>query len=354
VLVGIVPAVFVGEAYFWGTHNGLRNGLIDLLGPFYHFDVLVPVAVFSAAGLVGLTRGAVSVLGRHTTRRRARVAVAVALVVSAPVVAAAERDAVEDPYDANELRTDSLAATYEPFEGRSFDDAVVFTPDPYGDWQAHPFQYLRSGGGFDGDVIYATDGGPERDLAVVAATNRTPYRFTYRGTWTGAATPVTPELRRLRTLDGEAVRARTTVGVPQSAASVSVRVETPEGFARYTVPADARSNGTVTVAWRIGPDDAAATNLAFAAGSDGPAVPLADDGAEVDLAVTFVGTAGASVTYRQEATVANGDGGVRVVWPPESRVCRLTAECGYDGTWVGPDGDYVGGVSVDTEARVAA
>ena len=354
VLVGIVPAVFLGEAYFWGTHNGLRNGLIDLLGPFYHFDVLVPVAVFSAAGVVGVTRGAAAVLGRHTTRRRARLAVAVALVASAPFVAVAERDAVEGPYDANELRTDSLAATYEPFEGRSFDDAVVFTPDPYGDWQAHPFQYLRPGGGFDGDVIYATDGGPERDLAVVAATNRTPYRFTYRGTWTGAATPVTPELRRLRTLDGGTVRARTTVGVPQSAASVSVRVETPEGFARYTVPADARSNGTVTVAWRIGPDAAAATNLAFAAGSDGPAVPLADDGAEVDLAVTFVGTAGASVTYRQEATVSNGADGVRVVWPPESRVCRLTAECGYDGTWVGPDGDYVGGVSVDTEARVAA
>ena len=47
------------------------------------------------------------------------------------------------------------------------------------------------------------------------------------------------------------------------------------------------------------------------------------------------------------------DGGVAVVWPPESRVCRLTPECGYDGTWVGQDGDYVDGVSVETEARVA-
>jgi len=354
VLVAVVPAVFLGEAYFWGTHNGLRNGLIDLLGPFYHFDVLVPVAVFSAAGAVGLTRGLAAALRRHTTPRRARVAVAAALVVSAPVVVSAERAAIEDPYDANDLRTDNLAATYEPFEGRSFDDAVVFTPDPYGDWQAHPFQYLRSGGGFDGDVVYATDGGPERDLAVLSATNRTPYRFTYRGTWTGAATPVTPELRRLRGLDGETVRARTTVGVPQSAVSASVRVETPEGFARYTVPADARANGTVTIEWTIGPDDATATNLDFEAGPEGRSVPLADGGAEVDLAVTFVGSGGASVTYRQEATVENGPDGVSVVWPPETRVCRLTAECGYEGTWVGPDGDYVDGVSVETDARVAA
>jgi hypothetical protein len=352
VLLAVVPAVFLGEAYFWGTHNGLRNGLIDLLGPFYHFDVLVPIAVFSAAGAVGLTRGLATALRRHTTRRRARIVVLVVLAISAPFVAAAERDAIEDPYDANALRTDNLGATYEPFADRSFEDAVVFTPDPYGDWQAHPFQYLRSGGGFDGDAVYATDGGPERDLAVLAATNRTPYRFTYRGTWTGAARPVTPELERLRVLDGRTVRARTTVGVPQSAASVSVRVETPEGFARYTVPAEARENGTVTVAWRIGPEAAAATNLAFDGGSDGRAVPLADDGAEVDLAVTFVGSGGASLTYRQEATVANGADGVAVVWPPETRVCRLTAECGYEGTWVGPDGDYVGGVSVETDARV--
>ena len=353
VLLAVVPVVFLGEAYFWGTHNGLRNGLIDLLGPFYHFDVLVPIAVFSAAGAVGVVRGLAAALGEHTTRRRARLAVVILLVVAAPVVGAAERNAIEAPYDANDRRTGNLEATYEPFADRSFDDAVVFTPDPYGDWQAHPFQYLRSGGGFDGDVVYATDGGPERDLEVVAATNRTPYRFTYRGTWTGAATPVTPDLQRLRVLDGETVRARTTVGVPQSAASVSVRVETPEGFARYSVPAEARENGTVTVGWTIGPDTATATNLAFDAGPEGASVPLADGGAEVDLAVTFVGSGGASVTYRQEATVEHTDGGVAVVWPPESRVCRLTPECGYDGTWVGQDGDYVDGVSVETEARVA-
>jgi hypothetical protein len=352
VLLAVVPAVFLGEAYFWGTHNGLRNGLIDLLGPFYHFDVLVPVAVFTAAGAVGLVRGLAATLRKYTTRRRARLAVVLVLVVSAPVIVSAERTAIEGPYEANDLRTDNLETTYEPFEDRSFDDAVVFTPDPYGDWQAHPFQYLRSGGGFDGDVVYATDGGPERDLGVLAATNRTPYRFTYRGTWTGAATPVNSELQRLRVLGGGTVRARTTVGVPRSAASVSVRIETPEGFARYTVPAEARENGTVSVAWTVGPDSAAATNLEFDGGPEGRSVPLADGGAEVDLAVTFVGSGGASVTYRQEATVENDSDGVRVVWPPETRVCRLTAECGYGGTWVGPDGDYVDGVSVETDARV--
>ncbi|MFB6090389.1 MAG: ArnT family glycosyltransferase [Halobellus sp.] len=350
VLFAIVPSVFLGEAYFWGTHNGLRNGLIDLLGPFYHFDALVPVAVFTAAGAAFLVRGAVRALRSVTTRRRARLVVVVALVAAAPVVASAERSVVADPLAANELRTENLAATYEPFEERSFDDALVFTPDPYGDWQAHPFQYLRYDPGYDGDVVYATDGGPDRDLRVLNATDRTPYRFTYRGVWTGAATPVNPELTRLRVVEAEAVRARTTVGVPAQATSASVRIETPEGYARYAVPANATDDGAVTVEWTVGPETARVTNFPYAGGSRFRDVPLAEARAEADLAVTFVGIGGSSVTYRQEVTLdARGDS-VRVVWPPETRVCRLTTECGREGTWVGPDGDYVRGVSVRMNA----
>jgi hypothetical protein len=101
------------------------------------------------------------------------------------VVASAERAAIEEPLDASDLRTDTLGITYEPFEDRSF----------------------------DGDAIYATDGGPERDVAVLSATNRMRYRVTYRGTWAGAAAPVNPELQRLRELNWRTVRAQTTESV---------------------------------------------------------------------------------------------------------------------------------------------
>jgi hypothetical protein len=79
-------------------------------------------------------------------------------------------------------------------------------------------------------------------------------------------------------------------------------------------------------------------------------VPLPPDASEVDLVVRFATTGGASVTYRQEATVDAGER-VRVLWPPETRVCRLRPECGREGTWVGSDGDYLPGVSVETDAR---
>jgi hypothetical protein len=221
----------------------------------------------------------------------------------------------------------------------------VFTPDPYGDWQAHPFQYLRNDPGFDGPVLYATTGPPARNVRVLRATNRTPYRFTYRGEWVPAARPVTPELTRLRVLRGDRVRATTTVGVPQGATSASVRVETTHGHARY---AAAPTGETLSVRWTVG-RTARVESLPRAAGPD--AVPVPRGASTVTLLVTFVDASGGSVTYRQELTVDRDGGTVTAVWPPPTRVCRLTTDCGREGTWVGPDGDYLTGVSVDATAR---
>jgi hypothetical protein len=358
VVASILPAVFVGEAYFWGTLNGIRNGLIDLLGPYYHFDALVPVSIFAAAGAVSVVRTVRDGHAARTTRRRARVGVLVVLLVTAPVAVVAEASVLEDPIAENRQRTQNLAATYEPFERQTFEDAVVFTPDTYGDWQAHPYQYLRSDPGFDGPVVFATDGSPARDVAVLDATDRTPYRFTHRGEWTGATEPVTPAIQRLEFLEGERVDAVTSVGPPQNSESVTVRIETREGYARYDVPASARTDERVTIEWTVGPEGARATNLAYAAGSGTVnttdarrTVPLPTGASEVDVVATFVGVGGSTVTYRQEATVDASQSGVRVVWPPETRVCLLTDECGTEGTWVGPDGDYVDGVAVEMDAR---
>jgi hypothetical protein len=347
-LFGVVPSVVLGNAYFWGTLNGLRNGLIDLLGPFYHFDLLVPLSVFGAVGAVTLWRRLRALFSARLSARGARVALAVLLVVSTPVVVGAERAALSEPWAENRQRTESLAATYEPFldRDREFDDALVYTPDPYGDWQQHPFQYLRNDPGFDGPRLLVLDEGPDSDVRALDSTARTPYRFTYRGEWSGAVRPVEPALTRLRVLDGPAVAATTTLGVPRGATSASVRIETEEGFARYRVD---DVGDRVRVDWTVDADGAAVTSHPRAAGTE-PA-PLPRGASEVDLVVRFATTGGASVTYRQEATVDAGER-LRVLWPPETRVCRLRPECGREGTWVGESGDYLPGVSVETDARV--
>lgn len=354
-VLGLVPAVVLGNAYFWGQLNGLTNGLFDLLGPFYHYDLLVPLSVFGAAGAVrGWEALRRAVAGRLTTRR-ARVALALVLVVSVAGSTLVTVDAAADPYAANRERTETLQAVYTPFESTDFDDALVFTPDTYGDWQAHPFQWLRNDPGFDGDVVYATDGSPERDSAVAAATDRRLYRFAYRGDWRGATGSVNPRIVSLRELRGERVAAETVVGVPQNARSASVRIETTadggDAYGRYLVSPNAvDGGGTIPVQWVITPSGARVTSHEHAGGS--APVPVPDDAGEVDLVVTFVDESGASVSYRQEVTLAVEGGEVVALWPPETRVCRLRTECGMEGTWVGPGGDYVDGVSVETSARV--
>ncbi|QOS11877.1 uncharacterized protein HfgLR_08680 [Haloferax gibbonsii] len=383
VVAGVFASVFVGNAAFWGTHNGLRNGLIDLLGPFYHFDALVPLAVFGAAGIVAGARLLSRLSHRRFSASEARGVAFSVLLVSALVAGGVTVGAVEEPYDENRLRTENLAATYEPLLDAGFEHppltpsvpsvgtgglggggggiglggdstatgnetkALVFHPDPYGDWSAHPFQTLRNDPGFDGPVVYAIDDGAEQDFAVLDATNRTPYRFTYRGTWTGAVDAVEPELTRLDVLSGERVDATTTLGAPEGTNTVSVRVETDEGYARY----DAAMAESLPVELSLTPAGVAVTNHPLAFGPERLSIP--PGASEVDLAVTYVGDFGETVTYRQTVTVERSGDEVRVVWPPETRVCRLTTDCGTEGEWVGPDGDYLDGVSVETDARVA-
>ncbi|QLG63880.1 DUF7846 domain-containing protein [Halorarum salinum] len=359
-LAGVGASVALGNVAFWGVYNGLANGLFDLLGPYYHLDLLVPFGVFAAVGVVRGGEALASLLAGRFDRRAARVALATLLVVSLPLVAAAEASVVADPYGENRQRTGNLAATYEPFEGADLENALVFVPDPYGDWTAHPFQRLRNEPGFDDGPIYAVDGEPDRDLRTVdAAGDRQLYRFTYRGEWTGAVRPVDPDLRRLRVLTGDRVDARTVVGVPAGSTGASVRVETGEGYARYSVE---DLDGRVAVNWSVGPSGVRVGNLdrtgdSHSGGPNGSSgetgdVPLPAGASEVDLVVTFAGRTGESVTYRQALTVERDGGAVRVLWPPETRVCRLETDCGREGTWVGPGGDYLDGVSVEADAAV--
>ena len=362
-VLGLVPTVLLGNAYFWGTLNGLTNGLIDLLGPYYHFDLLLPLSTFGALALVEGWRGLRETLHARLDRRTATAGLLAVLLVSAPVLAVAESRAVGDPVAENRLRTDHLAETYEPIRETDFDRAVVLTADPYGDWQQHPFQYLRNDPGFDGPVVYATEDDPERDLRVLTATNRTPYRFTYQGVWRGATTPVEPALQRLDVLSGESVAAETTLGVPDGMRAVSVRLVSDDGTTRYeTLRVGNETNGataggdgdTVTVRWRLTPETVQVTNVPAATDPGVPGVPTPPGASEVDLVVTFVDGAGGSVTYRQTVTVGaperDDEQAVEVIWPPQTVVCELQTDCGSESRWVGPDGEYPDGVRVTTNA----
>lgn len=352
-LAGLFVTVTAGNVAFWGNYNVLAtmsdptDGLVSQFGPFYHFDLLAPLSVFAAlAVVVGWDRGVPAVqsrVERRGSRRAARVAVALLVLVSLVGASVAAAATVSAPLDRNAAHAEKYEAAYEPVETADLEDALVFVPTPYGDWQNHPFQYLRNDGGLDGSVVYALDRAPGDDFAVLDAyPNRTHYRYAYRGEWTpDADRHVTPTIEALDIRRGAALTGEMVVGVPPRVERATVRLESETGArAEYAVSDPGES---ITVRWSIDRDAARLT----AADSDSVRVGGTDT---LVLTVTLVQPDGGTLTYRQETTVRTDLEGVEAVWPPERSVCPLVTDCGNEGTYLPEEPDaHRDGVSFEVE-----
>jgi hypothetical protein len=227
VLAGTAVSIVLGNVYFWGTLNILgelsdtTDGLISFLGPYYHVGLLLPTVAFGAVGARTLGRTLRSTLSEFDSRRlrAGGLAVVVAcMLVATGVTAGALGAPLIDNYEV----TEQYETAYEPFEERDFERALVFLPDPYGEWLNHPFQPLRNDPGFDGEAVYALE---DRPFDVVDAfPNRTYYRYVYRGEWIPyTRQSVTPRLQRVHAVEGPNVTANLSLGVPQLTEAIQVR-----------------------------------------------------------------------------------------------------------------------------------
>jgi len=338
VLVGLFVSVPIGQLAFWGTFNAIGNmdapgfGLIGHLGPFYHLALIVPTAAFAALALV---RGGEWLRPRlvDLDSRSARAGALAALVVAGGLGGVHAVTAVADPVEQNLAVTDEYETGYEPIDAASFDRAIVFLPTPYGDWLAHPFQYLRNDPNFDGDVIYAQD---RRVFAVVdAMPDRTLYRYAYRGDWFAPdGDPVAPTLRRLKHVAGERVRLLADAGIPPETVAVAATLETGSGR-RVAVPLDP-SDEAVHLSLVVDDDVA---HLEAPDGSATPTVPVRPD-ETLDLTV-FVDTGGLdSFEYDIELPVRSENGTVHAI-TPRMGLCRAADQCDGGAAYVtgahGPD-----------------
>lgn len=363
VLAGLFVSISLGNVFFWGNLNLLadlgnpNDGLIALLGPFYHFDLLLPLSAFAASAVVLAGRALVGVVRRRASPRATVAVVLAVLLVAVPVVGAVERATLQPKVDANAEITGKYAQAYGPFEETNFERALVFMPTPYGDWLNHPFQAVRNDPDLDGPAVYALSRTPAEDFAVVDVyPNRTLYRYAYRVDGTSATdwTP-NPEQRaeaRLRPLDvrrGDRLDGETTVGVPERLQAVTVRLDGGTDSAQYAL----RRSGDATenVRWRLTPDGARIVGDNVSALGEGGPVSFSGRG-EVVLTVTVVQPDGGSLTYRQEISAEPVGDEVRAIWPDERSVCRFRAECGAEGTYLTDDGTGIAWASMNSTIRV--
>jgi hypothetical protein len=344
-LAGLFLSVTAGNVYFWGTLNVLGDlgtpddGLVAALGPYYHFDLLVPTAAFGAVGALAALDRLGSLARARLDPRRARAVLAVALLVGTLVVGGASALVAADAVAHDLQTTRTYERAYDPVESPP-EDAVVFLPSPYGPWLAHPFQALRNDPDFDGPTVYALD---DRPFAVADAyPDRDLYRYGYRGFWTPwRGSPEAACLQSVERLRGTRVGFRADVGVPDTARSVTARVGTDGGSAYYAT--DAR--GSVTVRTTVTREGAVLGGDVRPV--DGPATPLAVGDRDTVRVAVFVdyGPAG-GFTYRFDLPVEVREGSVRAL-TPRVEYCRDARRCGGEAAYV-PE-TAPGDVSVDLE-----
>jgi len=345
-LAGLFVSVPVGNVYFWGNFNVLGDldtagdGLVSALGPYYHFDLLLPTAAFAAVAVFALVDYVRSTAAARPQfdRRGARVAALATVLVLAGVVGAVTADVARDPVERNAEVTDSYERAYEPFAGGPPANSLVLLPDPYGNWLNHPFQALRNDPGFDGRAVYAID---DRPFATADAfPERTLYRYAYRGGWAPYdGSPSAARLQRVEDVRGDRLTLTATVGVPSGAESVTVRVGTGDGSV-YRVA----SGGNSAVEFRMVVTD----ERVAVEGLGGPAdETLAVDGVETVRASAFVDYGpGGSFTYRFDLPVDATDGRVRAL-TPGVELCRGVRSCGGEAAYVPATAPE--GVSVETD-----
>jgi hypothetical protein len=353
VLAGLFVSVVAGNVYFWGNLNILgsladpADGLISTLGPYYHFDLLVPTAAFAAHGsLVLFDRSravATDEVGGFDEGDIRRVSGIVA-VVGLLLLAGATGAVLEPTVTENAAITDEYEQAYQPFEERDLSNAVVFLPTPYGDWLNHPFQYLRNDPGFDGEVVYATSGGPD-DLAVAGAyPNRTYYRYVYRGEWAPTlGESMDSALQRVNAVRGDAVAVDATVGIPTYADRVSMRLATSEGVAYYGV------NGTpanLSMTLRVANGTASLDGSAVQPVGENASAPV---GREDEIVVqVFVSDGAGGFSYRLELPVRQANGSVSSL-SPYREVCFVARNCNGGAAYV--EDAVPDGVQMETDLR---
>lgn len=351
VLAGLFVSVVVGEAYFWGTLNVLgspadpADGLIHYLGPYYHFDLLLPAAAFGASGGLRAFDRVRDKL-RSGSPERARPAGVAVLLVSLAVIGGTSA-AVGLPIVADNAGvTAEYERAYAPFENRTLDHALVLLPTPYGNWLNHPFQTLRNEPDYGGDVVYAVDRGADNFATLDAFPDRAAYRYVYRGTWNPRdGVPVRAGLQPVTTVSGARVVLATTVGIPDGTEAVSIRVGSGGDAAYYAVEAPGDMVGFDLL---VAPTHARLTGPGLEPVGNGTLSVPSRGTITIDV---FLRTGPASgFSYREQLPVVRTDGTVRAI-TPIVEACRSPLRCGGEAAYI-PNATITG-VYVETRLSVA-
>ncbi|MEK7281222.1 MAG: glycosyltransferase family 39 protein, partial [Chloroflexota bacterium] len=210
-LLGVGASILFGNMFQWGISAIVDNGMMKLLGPFYHLDLLLPLCVLGSHGFLQMTRFLRQPWARGADvvrpfegayRDGISVTGAVVLALTIPLVAVTAY-LLGRALDANFRYTVKHAAIYSPIVNGRLDSALVFLPTPYGPFIHHPFGYLLNDPSFNGPVVYARNLGNENLGLMKTMPERRAYVYMYQGKFSERAEDVAPvSLLRIQPVEG--------------------------------------------------------------------------------------------------------------------------------------------------------
>lgn len=329
--MAVIPSVIFGNLLFWGNLNLLgtmtnpADGLLSRFGPIYHFDLLIPLSIFTA---VSLSLGWDYVTNPQPLNTPSRQAIVYGSIVILLVIAGITTGVLlATPLDRNYTTTLHYENAYDPIEQSSLHRSLVFIPTPYGEWQHHPFQYLRNSPDFDSETVYALNRGPSNFHVTDAYPNRSYYRYTYRGEWSQTPNPpISPLLEPLSVQSAPTHQGETHVDIPPGVTHAGIRLDSSTGQPAQTYQSDL--DNRLTIPWVITPDNAQASTT-----DSSLTVPI-DTTDTLALSIILVQQDGSIKTYRQELSIRTNQTHVDVIWPPDRYECSLVINCGNEGRYL--------------------
>ena len=236
VLAPVLVLIPLANLVYWG--NVLIIAGRRILGPHYYLDLLVPVTVLTAVGVVEVAR-------RHLVLSQVLVLamLAVTLVELGPKV------------DVNrEIACTNAHARQEVQAAGAHDAIVVLPTGGDGAYVMHPYPNLGNPPDLRADVLYAADLGPRTAELVDRYPRRRLYRLTEREPRSGDVLRQVPVVDRLRAPTARVVELPFQVTNRTSSPVVTVYVADGRRYVQYVLDPASSAGRTYRGRWHIGPD----------------------------------------------------------------------------------------------------
>lgn len=245
-LVVLSVSIISGNLAFWGLfHFSIWEEALNIYGPTYYFNTLIPISIISAKVIDCMSRFMHSAR-LNSTAIRSTILIFIVLTNIFLVI---------PKMHTNYKYSEKNARLYDPIVNNDLSNSLIFVPSTYGPYIQHPFGYLINDPSFNGSIVYSRDLGNRNIQLIKKYENRNYYMFDYDGVYTESYSDnVTGRLTKLRVVESKNTKINTPIINPTNAKFAIVYIWNNGNFEYYILDNDSKKGDYYNVVWNISSD----------------------------------------------------------------------------------------------------